>query len=144
MIRRPPRSTLTDTLLPYPTLFRSVAEEIARLFLPRMLLAGARQPGREAVVRRLCAVEVGAGGFEAERLARLEHGVGRGQVELHALGQELLDAQGHALDRFLARRIGAELHPPAPGRRVDGDRLLELEVAQLAGERKSTRLNSSH
>src|SRR3546814_12470869 len=27
MIRRPPRSTLTDTLFPYTTLFRSVREE---------------------------------------------------------------------------------------------------------------------
>src|SRR3546814_14780458 len=27
MIRRPPRSTLTDTLFPYPTLFRSPAPE---------------------------------------------------------------------------------------------------------------------
>src|SRR3546814_5260697 len=28
MIRRPPRSTRTDTLLPYTTLFRSVKEEL--------------------------------------------------------------------------------------------------------------------
>src|SRR3546814_12847220 len=27
MIRRPPRSTRTDTLFPYPTLFRSAAEQ---------------------------------------------------------------------------------------------------------------------
>src|SRR3546814_18973747 len=30
MIRRPPRSTRTDTLFPYPTLFRSEAPEVAR------------------------------------------------------------------------------------------------------------------
>src|SRR3546814_11280485 len=30
MIRRPPRSTRTDTLLPYPTLFRSLAEKTGR------------------------------------------------------------------------------------------------------------------
>src|SRR3546814_7995546 len=30
MIRRPPRSTRTDTLFPYTTLFRSLAAEIAR------------------------------------------------------------------------------------------------------------------
>src|SRR3546814_987993 len=28
MIRRPPRSTRTDTLFPYPTLFRSVATKV--------------------------------------------------------------------------------------------------------------------
>src|SRR3546814_11575788 len=31
MIRRPPRSTRTDTLLPYTTHFRSIGEEQARL-----------------------------------------------------------------------------------------------------------------
>src|SRR3546814_5052332 len=31
MIRRPPRSTRTDTLFPYTTLFRSIAHEDARL-----------------------------------------------------------------------------------------------------------------
>src|SRR3546814_10959171 len=30
MIRRPPRSTRTDTLFPYTTLFRSVAKELKR------------------------------------------------------------------------------------------------------------------
>src|SRR3546814_11980959 len=35
MILRPPRSTRTDTLFPYPTLFRSVSS--ARPFLPRPL-----------------------------------------------------------------------------------------------------------
>src|SRR3546814_11335540 len=31
MIRRPPRSTLTDTLFPYTTLFRSMLERLAAL-----------------------------------------------------------------------------------------------------------------
>src|SRR3546814_15769274 len=31
MIRRPPRSTRTDTLFPYPTLFRSPADPLAGL-----------------------------------------------------------------------------------------------------------------
>src|SRR3546814_2811214 len=31
MIRRPPRSTRTDTLFPYTTLFRSVGETVQRL-----------------------------------------------------------------------------------------------------------------
>src|SRR3546814_15293769 len=34
MIRRPPRSTRTDTLFPYTTLFRSVGTPIAALFAP--------------------------------------------------------------------------------------------------------------
>src|SRR3546814_7920047 len=56
MIRRPPRSTRTDTLFPYTTLFRSIALEgrnrVIRMFLPRnseleRLRARARQCGIE-------------------------------------------------------------------------------------------------
>src|SRR3546814_9787325 len=36
MIRRPPRSTRTDTLFPYTTLFRSVGGQQAGLFLPEV------------------------------------------------------------------------------------------------------------
>src|SRR3546814_18682770 len=48
MIRRPPRSTRTDTLLPYTTLFRSAAGRAAHLVrqyrtLPRAWPAGYRQ-----------------------------------------------------------------------------------------------------
>src|SRR3546814_21108075 len=31
MVRRPPRSTRTDTLFPYTTLFRSIAKELSRI-----------------------------------------------------------------------------------------------------------------
>src|SRR3546814_3137257 len=34
MIRRPPRSTRTDTLFPYTTLFRSLAEDLVPKLLP--------------------------------------------------------------------------------------------------------------
>src|SRR3546814_3767936 len=37
MIRRPPRSTRTDTLFPYTTLFRSVRRRYADLFVSRAL-----------------------------------------------------------------------------------------------------------
>src|SRR3546814_12326613 len=36
MKRRPPRSTRTDTLFPYTTLFRSLADDISQLDIPRM------------------------------------------------------------------------------------------------------------
>src|SRR3546814_17106393 len=42
MIRRPPRSTRTDTLFPYTTLFRSIKEELDRM---RIELDGARRAG---------------------------------------------------------------------------------------------------
>src|SRR3546814_3904240 len=46
MIRRPPRSTRTDTLFPYTTLFRSRFDEVGHLehaALPLMLMPRARQ-----------------------------------------------------------------------------------------------------
>src|SRR3546814_18509351 len=36
MIRRPPRSTRTDTLFPYTTLFRSMAREIDRIIFDEL------------------------------------------------------------------------------------------------------------
>src|SRR3546814_7698334 len=37
MIRRPPRSTRTDTLFPYTTLFRSSREQVLRVHTPQYL-----------------------------------------------------------------------------------------------------------
>src|SRR3546814_14244342 len=53
MIRRPPRSTRTDTLFPYTTLFRSLAREAgdAAQHIER-LLAGDEHP-RQPIERRL-------------------------------------------------------------------------------------------
>src|SRR3546814_7029831 len=45
MIRRPPRSTRTDTLFPYTTLFRSVLDEIRA-----QLVGGGRLRGKRIVV----------------------------------------------------------------------------------------------
>src|SRR3546814_18351871 len=50
MIRRPPRSTRTDTLFPYPTLFRSIGL-LAAVIDPRgepLQLAERARPGDEA------------------------------------------------------------------------------------------------
>src|SRR3546814_3960073 len=44
MIRRPPRSTRTDTLFPYTTLFRSAATEFRRTDFRRRLPDGSRLP----------------------------------------------------------------------------------------------------
>src|SRR3546814_3664519 len=43
MIRRPPRSTRTDTLFPYTTLFRSLARHAARQQAPERAQQGERQ-----------------------------------------------------------------------------------------------------
>src|SRR3546814_19493436 len=52
MIRRPPRSTRTDTLFPYTTLFRSVADRDRSGFLRRRL-HDLRLPGNDAGAPRL-------------------------------------------------------------------------------------------
>src|SRR3546814_6985318 len=48
MIRRPPRSTLTDTLLPYTTLFRSAWPDTE--ILPSIAYCGAAPARRQATV----------------------------------------------------------------------------------------------
>src|SRR3546814_6102498 len=50
MIRRPPRSTRTDTLLPYTTLFRSPRLPLRQRQQPRM--ADRRRAGRHDQLRR--------------------------------------------------------------------------------------------
>src|SRR3546814_14598521 len=68
MIRRPPRSTRTDTLFPYPTLFRSAAVQHreAPAFGPHHTLDPARrdaEPGRRLLDHRSPALDlVGLGG----------------------------------------------------------------------------------
>src|SRR3546814_16588248 len=48
MIRRPPRATRTDTLLPYPTLFRSLKDQIAG-YEDAQREAGANGEGRRDI-----------------------------------------------------------------------------------------------
>src|SRR3546814_11366776 len=79
MIRRPPRVTRTDTLLPYTTLFRSCAERQRRR--RRGGAEAAREVGgdRRAGQRRAAAIDddplVAVAEFEGERrgAARLGH-----------------------------------------------------------------------
>src|SRR3546814_5812037 len=54
MIRRPPRSTRTDTLFPYTTLFRSVRERpVDEAVAPRVELAGAEELVPPVLAERL-------------------------------------------------------------------------------------------
>src|SRR3546814_3597745 len=59
MIRRPPRSTRTDTLFPYTTLFRSVIALFGEAEVPVVVVASARPPDRVS--------SVGIDDFEAAR-----------------------------------------------------------------------------
>src|SRR3546814_3513190 len=67
MIRRPPRSTRTDTLFPYTTLFRSV--ERRRLEVGHVAVELGRAPhGLAGVVHDVVEPAAGAGQVLAERL----------------------------------------------------------------------------
>src|SRR3546814_7656813 len=115
MIRRPPRSTRTDTLFPYTTLFRS----------DRRTVEEAHNPFADHQLRPLRSGGKGAG----QRLR-----AHRPAVEIDA-GPPAGGAMEAGIDI-----VGPNLH------RGDGD----PRVAQMAqqregqGDRKSTRLNSSH
>src|SRR3546814_10031463 len=116
MIRRPPRSTRTDTLFPYTTLFRSV------------LHAGQADAG---LVRQFV---LGPDGGVVRALGSVE------DIEnIGAAAQHLRIEIGQA--QFIAQ--APDRRDAAPIERGRFDRLRVFAGARGA-DRKSTRLNSSH
>src|SRR3546814_6550778 len=80
MIRRPPRSTRTDTLFPYTTLFRShLGQPVPGLRRPGAQAAGARLPGRRAAGRRPAG---------DDRDVAFGAGLCRGRGDAHARSEE--------------------------------------------------------
>src|SRR3546814_20342567 len=120
MIRRPPRSTRTDTLFPYPTLFRAALED-AWTPLPGVRVTP--QPDGTLV-----------------HAGHLPQPVALADVV------ELVDNGRDAEGRFLLRGRQGDLLEIAGKRASLGDltrRLLAIPGVE-DGDRKSTRLNSSH
>src|SRR3546814_7913383 len=76
MIRRPPRSTRTDTLFPYTTLFRSPADDRADAARGLVALAVA-EPGAAGLA--VAAVAVGAAAGRAGALAAAEAAAARSE-----------------------------------------------------------------
>src|SRR3546814_14563713 len=127
-MRRPPRSTRTDTLFPYTTLFRSAKVfRVGRFYLHRrrarliqaFFIAG----------RRLTCAGIGTGGRWF-----LRSGFRRGNAAEHAAAAarslhraDHREVVGNALLLFLGRRV------EQPEQQEEGHQ-----------DRKSTRLNSSH
>src|SRR3546814_8043996 len=119
MIRRPPRSTRTDTLFPYTTLFRS----LDRLHHRLALALEQDQPGD--IAAQLAPPVSALGRMLQLRLKRLQPGLElRQSHRLLACG----DQRGDRL-RLRAAEALAE-HA--------------LDHPQRLADRKSTRLNSSH
>src|SRR3546814_8068318 len=117
MTRRPPRHTLTDTLFPYTTLFRSVGyvgrdvEQIARDLVEEAI--------RLEKERRRAAVKDKAEDAAVNRL-------------LDALTGK--DASAATREAFRQRFFDGHL----------SDKEIELELDVTPPDRTSTRLNSSH
>src|SRR3546814_1424163 len=119
MIRRPPRSTRTDTLFPYTTLFRSLLRDRPRI---ELRLARDRLGEQPAVVlardfQHAEAAEVGRGELRVEQpeaaLAQAQHELGEG--DLAGVGRP---AEHRLAEEGGAQRDAVEAahQPPVPPR----------------------------
>src|SRR3546814_4610335 len=115
MIRRPPRSTRTDTLSPYTTLFRSSSHRIP----------AARQ-------------HAGAVNDADQRIGLREIAPQLAIVEIHVLGQQ---AGGGAVREHRFEQLARLIRPSAQVQSLDQPEGADVEGGL---DRKSTRLNSSH
>src|SRR3546814_6106762 len=115
MIRRPPRSTRTDTLFPYTTLFRSpdFAEDIGI--------------GDDETVQRNHRMTAGKRTVEC-----IEHTFDDDLVAIHIAKKHRRARLGHRHDDCETRA------------RLTGDQTLAAAAAPPVLDRKSTLLNSSH
>src|SRR3546814_16487181 len=86
MIRRPPRSTRTDTPLPYTTLFRSVRSSPRDSFGSHR---GRCRPGLDVAVHLLCRVAAIADGPDHQRGAAHDVAGGEDAVQRGHLGLEI-------------------------------------------------------
>src|SRR3546814_5048055 len=126
MIRRPPRSTRTDTLFPYTTLFRSAVD--ANIFIDHVRIVGGDLHHRALYKtdvcyhRLICALTVGLG------------------IEIAIAHRPILDDSG---DFRLSAGHCYDAAIDVPTRHNAGYQIALM--LRLAGrDRKSTRLNSSH
>src|SRR3546814_1689795 len=131
MIRRPPRSTRTDTLFPYTTLFRSNVGSLGRL------LPGDVEPALGRIGEALQGLAIDgvdgdalAGGHDADDAIPRQRMAAPGEVDRHA-GDETGDGD-RALFALLLRLAGAmradrhhriQLDGGAPARKDRGDHL---------------------
>src|SRR3546814_3412524 len=153
MRRRPPRSTRTDTLFPYTTLFRSLGP-LDRVYfhLPRSRLGGGINPlgawSSETLYRSAGEPPLARRAHRNARSRRRSSGGHPGRA--FTGGAHTLDARsikprrvyhgGNSGGLHQRRKpaIGGARAPAAPPPPIITDGLW------VAGDRKSTRLNSSH
>src|SRR3546814_6716903 len=127
MIRRPPRSTRTDTLFPYTTLFRSVHVRRHRRAVRAALarpLAGAQRPVPSGLQDLLLDPGGRRGGADLSR-RQAGRGLVRGRVALR-------------------HRLLLHPFPGDPAAALDlRDPPAAAEIAQRAGDRRRSRLRRS-
>src|SRR3546814_1440486 len=127
MIRRPPRSTRTDTLFPYTTLFRSADRSVGLFCLAGLaarLFAAAEQVEQEGEHVDEVEIEV-----QRPHHHRLAHEVGAADHEINAL--DLL--------RIIGGQAGEQQYADDADRQAERARLQEH-----VEDRKSKSLNSRH
>src|SRR3546814_8240303 len=133
MIRRPPRSTRTDSLFPYTTLFRSGAARAVRI------ACGAdRQDDRfggDGVALRVLDAKGALRAGDLDHLGIIDDPDLVGRAVSVPVGEDDLAR------RLAEAAVGTQVEPL--GRREDALPLLIFEDG-VGQDRKSTRLNSSH
>src|SRR3546814_12723851 len=140
MLRQPPRSTLPDTLFPYPPLFRPAPRRVARARTATLGAAGPKEA--PAVARRglfrppSCRPPVRSRSETAARAAtrRPRQAAAGGGVEASDVAEKLFEE-----GEFVSRRRRLARDHGHFGARV----LVECRHFRQQ-DRKSTRLNSSH
>src|SRR3546814_3227849 len=129
MIRRPPRSTRTDTLFPYTTLFRSYACQKQ---------AVEDQKTQHAIFQQDEQI-IGVNGLDALRIGKTE----RDAAPPNAIAKRVLHDEAEPLLILLDARLRAVTRrSAAPDHAIET--LDEEGRYDESGDRKSTRLNSSH
>src|SRR3546814_922454 len=109
MTRRPPRSTRTDTLFPYTTLFRSATQDAERLRLRRPAAAHAGNP--EKSPRRARTLSTALQIHPRRRIPRHQRQpVFVAEIARPNPEKYLLCWRRRPVDLFVARRRGRE-HP---------------------------------
>src|SRR3546814_2614591 len=138
MIRRPPRSTRTDTLFPYTSLFRSLALRhvelaVAQPIANRSLVA---QRNRSDMAERIALVDMAAGFADHEnQLAFIVELLRRTRPHNRAIVPDERTGKANEQRRITRRRCAIAIFPGPVGI-VDAD----AEAPRI--DRKSTRLNS--
>src|SRR3546814_19345522 len=139
MLRRPPRSTRTDTLFPYTTLFRSDRDRRHQLFLDDRLAPETRQRGVDIIDQN---GEIGNGDAVVADMRRDNVG---GQRNEHLIGVGLIGNETIPccrLPRSMAAHIGFFLSPYGFVQLwilIRNDRSADLAFTQLQAHRYGIR-----